>query len=470
MAKPARSRAQRGAASRLSPPRERRLFGTDGVRGVANQFPMTCEVALALGRAVAFQARHGKHRHRILIGKDTRLSGYMLEMAFASGVCSMGVDALLIGPLPTPAVAFLTRDMRCDAGVMISASHNPYEDNGIKIFARDGFKLPDEKESELEDLLEAEHVGKVRPTKGAVGKAFRIDDARGRYIGFQKSAFPSDLDLDGLKIVVDCANGAAYKVAPRVLEELGASVVALGVDPDGRNINRKCGALHTEGLQAAVKKHGAHAGIALDGDADRLIVVDERGEVLDGDHLLAIGARAMLKSGALKKKTLVATVMSNLALDRSVEGLGGQVVRTQVGDRYVVDAMKKHGAVLGGEQSGHMVYLDHSTTGDGMIAALKLLAVMRREHAKLSELARVLELYPQALVSVKVREKRDLAEVPTVAKLVRGVERELGRDGRVFVRFSGTEAKVRVLVEGPDGRQVKRWADEIAAEIGRALG
>ena len=449
---------------------DRKLFGTDGVRGVANQYPMTSEVALALGRAVAHHAKQGKHRHRILIGKDTRLSGYMLEMAFASGVCSMGVDALLIGPLPTPAVAFLTRDMRCDAGVMISASHNPYEDNGIKIFARDGFKLPDASEAELEGLLDDEKVGRVRPTKSAVGKAFRIDDAQGRYIGFLKSAFPSDLDLEGMKIVVDCANGAAYHVAPKVFEELGASVVRLGVQPDGRNINRKCGALHPEGVQAAVKKHKADLGVALDGDADRLIVVDEHGDVVDGDNLLAIGARGMLRDGSLAKKTVVATVMSNLALDRKVEEWGGKVVRTAVGDRYVVDCMRQKGYRFGGEQSGHMVYLDHSTTGDGMLAALKLLAVMRREKASISELRKLLPLYPQSLVNVKVREKKPLDQLPAVQKRISAIEKRLGRDGRVVVRFSGTEAKARVLVEGPVAKDVATFANEIANEIVSAIG
>jgi phosphoglucosamine mutase len=449
---------------------ERRLFGTDGVRGVANQFPMTSEIALALGRAVAQQSKNGTHRHRILIGKDTRLSGYMLEMAFASGVCSMGVDALLIGPLPTPAVAFLTRDMRCDAGVMISASHNPFEDNGIKIFARDGFKLPDASELELERLLDDERLGKVRPTKSAVGKAFRIDDAQGRYIGFLKSAFPSELDLSGMKIVVDCANGAAYHVAPKIFEELGASVVALSVSPDGRNINRKCGALHPEGVQAAVKKNKADLGIALDGDADRLIVIDERGEVVDGDHLLAIGSRDMLREGTLRKKTVVATVMSNLALDRKVESWGGKVVRTQVGDRYVVDCMRQHGYVFGGEQSGHMVYLGHSTTGDGMLAALKLLAVMRREKQSVGALREMLPLYPQTLVNVKVREKRPLNELSTLKKRIPDVEKRLGRDGRVVVRYSGTEAKARVLVEGPVASDVAKWANEIAQEIVTAIG
>lgn len=454
----------------LDAKRARRLFGTDGVRGVANQFPMTCETALALGRAVAFQAFSGKHRHTIVIGKDTRLSGYMLEMAFASGVCSMGVDALLVGPLPTPAIAYLTHDMRADAGVVISASHNPYEDNGIKIFARDGFKLPDDKELELEGYMEDERVGKVRPTKGAVGKAFRIDDAQGRYIVALKSVFPADLDLEDLKIVVDCAHGAAYKVAPTVLKELGATVFPLGVEPDGRNINRKCGALYPEGMQAAVKRLGADLGIALDGDADRLIVVDDRGEVVDGDVLLAIGAADMLREGRLRHKTLVATVMSNMALDKKIKALGGRVVRTQVGDRYVVEEMRARGYAFGGEQSGHLVYLDHATTGDGLLAALKLLAVMRRQQVPLSELRGTLVPFPQTLVSVPVKEKRPVEELPAVAKLIAEVERALGGEGRVMVRYSGTEPKARVLVEGPDKAQVDAWARGIASALTQALG
>jgi phosphoglucosamine mutase len=453
-----------------SAPVTRKLFGTDGVRGIANQEPMTCETALALGRAVAHQARHGTHRHRILIGKDTRLSGYMLEMAFASGVCSMGVDALLIGPLPTPAVAFLTRDMRCDAGVVISASHNPYEDNGIKVFARDGFKLPDDEELELERVMQDEEVGKIRPVRDDIGKAFRIDDARGRYIVALKSVFPSELDLSGMKIVVDCANGAAYKVAPTVLEELGATVIATGCEPDGRNINHGCGALHPDAVSTLVRRHHADVGIALDGDADRVIVVDEHGEVVDGDVVLAICAADMLKLGQLHSNTVVATVMSNLALDGWIEGQGGKIIRTQVGDRYVVEAMRQGGFKLGGEKSGHIVYLDHATTGDGALAALKLLGVMRRQQAKLSELKSVLTLYPQSLINVVVRQKKPFEDVDPVRRAIERWEKELGKSGRVMVRYSGTEAKARVLVEGPDAAQVAACAQEIAGEIERALG
>ena len=449
---------------------ERRLFGTDGVRGVANQHPMTCEIALALGRAVAYQARSGEHRHRIVIGKDTRLSGYMLEMAFASGVCSMGVDALLVGPMPTPGIAFLTQSMRADAGVVISASHNPYHDNGIKIFARDGFKLPDEKEVELERFMADEKVGKVRPTRGAVGKAFRIDDALGRYIVKLKSVLPPDLDFSGLRVVIDCANGAAYKVAPTILNELGATVHALGVAPDGRNINRKCGALHPQGVQALLKRTKAHVGLALDGDADRLIVVNEKGDVVDGDSLLAIGAWDMLRAGTLRNNTVVTTVMSNLALDRQVKSMGGKLIRTKVGDRYVVEEMRKRDVCFGGEQSGHLVYLDHCTTGDGMLAALKLLSIMQREQAPLSQLGGLLTPYPQTLINVTVKTKAPLDTLPAVQKLIAQVEAKLGQDGRVMVRFSGTEPKVRVLVEGPDAASVKKWAESIAEALRRALG
>jgi len=449
---------------------ERKLFGTDGIRGTANQHPMTCETALALGRAVAHQANNGPHRHRIVIGKDTRVSCYMLEMAFASGVCSMGVDALMLGPLPTPAVAFITRNMRADAGVMISASHNAYEDNGFKIFARDGFKLPDAKEAELEYFMVDDEVEEIRPTKEAVGKAYRIDDAPGRYIVQLKSVMPTDLDLEGLRVVVDCANGAAYKVAPTVLEELGAKVHRIAVTPNGRNINDQCGALFPNLLREAVLNTKADIGIALDGDADRLIVVDEKGDVVDGDCLLALGAKSLMEDGKLAKNTVVATVMSNLALDRSMEDLGAKVVRTQVGDRYVVEEMRKNGYCFGGEQSGHLVYLDHASTGDGMLAALKLLTMMARQQAPLSELRKVLEPFPQAQVNFRVREKPPIDALDGVQKVIKKIESQLGDDGRVLVRYSGTEPKARVLVEGPDSEQVSNCANEIAEEMKRAVG
>ena len=455
----------------------RRLFGTDGVRGVANVHPMTAEIALQLGRALAWKVRSGSHRHRIVIGKDTRLSGYMLETAIAAGICSMGVDVLLCGPLPTPGIAFVTQSMRADAGVVISASHNPYQDNGIKFFDRTGFKLPDDAELEIERLVLGEPgrgapdgFHELRPTAELIGKAKRIDDAIGRYVVFLKSLFPRDLTLDGLTVVVDCANGAAYHVAPAVFEELGARVVPLHVEPDGRNINHECGAVHPEEMAAAVKRHRADLGIALDGDADRVIVADEAGRVVDGDAIMAVVARDLLRRGALRNETLVATVMSNGGLERSVSELGGAVVRTQVGDRYVVEAMRRGGYNFGGEQSGHLVFLDHVTTGDGVCAALNLLAVMKRSGEPLSSLARCFQPVPQAQINVAVREKRPLEALDGVQRAIGEVERSLGTDGRVLVRFSGTENKARVLVEGPDAGAIRSHAERIADELRRALG
>ena len=456
------------------PAAERRLFGTDGVRGVANVYPMTSEMALSLGRALAFLVRNGPHRHRIVIGKDTRLSGYMLEQAIASGISSMGVDVLLSGPLPTPGIAFLTESMRADAGVVISASHNPYQDNGIKFFSRDGFKLPDEQELEIERLVLSEERTEAfhgfRPTANRIGKAKRIDDAIGRYVVFLKSIFPKDLTLDGLTVVVDCGHGAAYQVAPAVLEELGAKVVPLNVKPDGKNINDGCGAVHPEGMAKAILRHGADLGLALDGDADRLILADERGRVVDGDAIMAIVGRALIARKALAKKTVVSTVMSSLGLERALAPVGGKVVRTPVGDRYVVEAMRRGGYNFGGEQSGHLIFLDHVTTGDGVAAALNVLAVMRREGKKLSDLAACFQPVPQALVNVPVRERRALSALPSVGKAIAAVEKALGKDGRVLVRFSGTENKVRVLVEGPDARKVKAHAAGIAEAIQKEIG
>ena len=449
---------------------ERKLFGTDGVRGVANVHAMTGEMAMRLGRALAYIVRNGPHRHRIVIGKDTRLSGYMLEHALASGIESMGVDVLLTGPLPTPAIAFITQSMRADAGVVVSASHNPYQDNGIKFFSRDGFKLPDETEMKIEELIASSSLDRMRPTATKIGKAFRIEDAIGRYVVFLKNTFPRELTLDGLTIVVDCAHGAAYKVAPAVFEELGAKVIRLGVDPDGKNINAKVGALYPESMAKAVVKHAAHLGIALDGDADRVIVCDEKGKIVDGDAIMAICARELAERKALGKRTLVATVMSNLGLDRAMSGIGVKVVRTRVGDRYVVEEMRRQGYTFGGEQSGHLIFLDHATTGDGAIAALNLLAVMVKSGKPLSELARFLTLFPQTQLNIAVKQKRELGELPSVMKAIRGVEGALGKEGRVLVRFSGTESKARVLVEGPDAKRNQAHADQIAAELRKALG
>ncbi|AKU91629.1 phosphoglucosamine mutase [Vulgatibacter incomptus] len=450
-------------------PASRKLFGTDGVRGVANIHPMTAEMALQLGRALAFLIRNGSHRHKIVIGKDTRLSGYMLEGALMSGVCSMGVDAVLVGPIPTPGISFLVESMRADAGAVISASHNPYQDNGIKFFARDGFKLPDETEARLESLIFDNKIEHLRPTATKVGKAFRIDDAGARYVVHLKAIFPRSLTLEGMTVVIDCGNGAAYKVAPMVFEELGAKVIRLGVEPDGKNINNGAGALHPERMCKAVVRHKAQIGIALDGDADRVIVADEKGEVIDGDAIMAICGRHLLAKKHLAKKTVVATVMSNMGLDLAMAEVGGKVVRTQVGDRYVVERMRRDGLNFGGEQSGHLVFLDHATTGDGIVAALSLLAVMLETGKPLSELSHVFVPVPQTLLNVPVKQRRDLDELPTVLKTIRGVELKLGKDGRVLVRFSGTEAKARVLVEGPDARSNETYAREISEALTQAL-
>lgn len=449
----------------------RQLFGTDGVRGVANIHPMTAETALQLGRAAAHLFKHRDRRSRIVIGKDTRLSGYMLESALVAGICSMGVDALLVGPLPTPGIAFLTASMRADAGVVISASHNPYQDNGIKFFARDGFKLPDEIEAELEGLVfEPGSIDALRPTAAEVGKAFRIDDAVGRYVVFLKNSFPRELDLVGLKIVLDCAHGAAYKVAPEVFTELGAEVIPYGVKPNGTNINAGCGSMHPEIIAQAVREHGAHLGIALDGDADRCIFVDEHGSEVDGDHILAICSTHLLAQGRLPHKTVVATVMSNLGLDIALKRAGGRVVKTAVGDRYVVEEMRRHDYRLGGEQSGHMIFLDHNTTGDGVITALQILAIMQQTGKPLSELAKVMTALPQVLVNVRVCERRPIEQVPELARKVQGVTEHLGDGGRVLIRYSGTEPLLRIMLEGQNQQEITALANDIAQAVTCHLG
>jgi phosphoglucosamine mutase len=382
----------------------------------------------------------------------------------------MGVDVLLVGPLPTPGIAFNTQSMRADAGAVISASHNPYQDNGIKFFARDGFKLPDAVEARIEELLFNKSIDHLRPTATKVGKAFRIEDAQGRYVVFLKNTFPRDLTLDGLTLVVDCAHGAAYRVAPAVLEELGAKVIRLGVDPDGKNINARCGALHPEKMAKAVVSHGADLGIALDGDADRVIVADEKGNTVDGDAIMAICAQDLLRRKKLAKKTVVATLMSNMGLEVALGKMGARLLRTRVGDRYVVEQMRQGGYSFGGEQSGHLIFLDHATTGDGTIAALELLAVMQKAGRPLSELARVLEPFPQTQVNLPIRSRRELSELPRVMKAIRAAEGALGREGRVLVRFSGTELKVRVLVEGVNRSANDGHAGSIVEELKRALG
>lgn len=454
----------------MSEKKQRRLFGTDGVRGVANTEPMNSETALRLGRAVAHVFRRSPRRHKILIGKDTRVSGYMLETAMASGICSMGVDVLLVGPMPTPGIAFLTRSLRADAGVVISASHNPFQDNGIKFFASDGFKLPDAVEAEIESLVFADSIDHLRPTASEIGKAFRIDDALGRYNVFVKNCFPRHLTLDGMKIVVDAANGAGYRVAPEVFEELGARVDTIACDPDGENINRECGATHPEGLQKMVRERGADIGVALDGDADRCLLVDEKGELVDGDQILGVAARELKRNGQLAKDTVVATVMSNLGLEVALREMGIALKRTPVGDRYVVEEMVRGGYNLGGEQSGHVLFLDHNTTGDGLITALAILAILAETKRPLSELARVMTRYPQLLINVPIRERRDLSGEPRVASAVQDVERSLGDRGRVLVRPSGTEALMRVMVEGEHEADVRRHAEAVAQVIREVAG
>jgi len=448
----------------------KRLFGTDGVRGVANIEPMTTEVAMQLGRGLAYVLRQKNHRPRILIGKDTRLSGYMIENALASGICSMGADVLLVGPMPTPGIAFMTTSMRADAGVVISASHNPFQDNGIKIFAADGFKLDDGLEAEIEELVLNDHYPGFQVTAKAVGKAFRLDDAAGRYIVRLKQSFPDALTLDGLKIGLDCAHGAAYKIAPAVFEELGASVTAIGVKPTGHNINKNCGSLYPERIASVVKTRGLDLGVALDGDGDRAIFVDENGGVVDGDYILAICAKDLISRRALKRRTVVATVMSNLGLEKALSRMGARLIRTQVGDRYVVEAMRQRKLNLGGEQSGHLLFLDHNTTGDGILSTLMLLSVMLREDRSLTDLTDVMETFPQLLLNLKVGRKTPLAELKELPQAIKQVEAELGDGGRVLVRYSGTEALLRIMVEAESDDLVRRAAESLAATAKAELG
>jgi phosphoglucosamine mutase len=442
---------------------QRKYFGTDGIRGTANVAPMTPEVALAVGMAAGLQFTRGAHRHRVVIGKDTRLSGYMLEPALTSGFISVGMDVVLVGPLPTPAVAMLTLSLRADLGVMISASHNPYEDNGIKLFGPDGFKLSDAVEGEIEARMDAGFAGALAPPAD-LGRAVRLDDAVGRYIEYVKASFPRGLRLDGLRIVVDCANGAAYKVAPTVLHELGADVVPLGVHPDGFNINARSGSTHPAPMQEAVRREKADLGIALDGDADRLVMADEAGELVNGDQLMAVVARSWQAAGLLTGGAVVATVMSNLGLEEYLSGLDLRLVRTQVGDRYVVERMVADGFNLGGEQSGHIVLSDYATTGDGLLAALQVLAVLVEAGKPASEVLRPFTPCPQRLKSVAVGGGRPLDAAP-VKKAIADAEARLGKHGRLLIRESGTEPVVRVMAEGPDEKLIAGIVDDIAAVI-----
>lgn len=438
------------------------LFGTDGIRGVANLAPMDSETMLKLGRAIAHVFRRSKGRHRILIGKDTRISGYMLETALESGIASMGVDVLLVGPLPTPGIAYMTRSMRANAGVVISASHNPYEDNGIKFFAADGFKLADETEAEIERLLEPGHLDELRASPDLIGKAYRIDDAVGRYTVYLKSCVERDLKFDGLKIVLDTANGAAYKVAPLVFSEMGAEVILIGDRPDGKNINAGCGSLYPERISALVREHGAHCGIAFDGDADRVLMCDEKGEVFDGDSLLAILAKDMQERGVLKGQSVVGTVMSNWGLENYLSELGLKLIRSDVGDRHVLASMLEQGVNLGGEQSGHLISLDHNSTGDGILSALLVLSAVVRQGKPLSHYSSLIKRCPQQLLNVKVKEKVPFESIPEVSDVLRSAEKSLSGKGRVLLRYSGTESKARVMVECIDAKLCGKLAREIA--------
>ncbi len=447
------------------------MFGTDGVRGVANVYPMTAEMALEIGRATAYVCKkHAKQRHAIAIGKDTRISGYMLESALTAGICSMGVDVLLMGPLPTPGMAFITRSMRADAGMVISASHNPYQDNGIKIFSRDGFKLPDADENEIEDLIVSGRIRDVRPTADEIGKARRIDDAAGRYIVFCKNTFPENLTLEGIKIVLDCANGATYKVAPTVFSELGATVSTIHCEPDGININERCGSQHTEDLSATVRKLGANVGLAFDGDGDRLIAVDEKGTRLTGDHILAICAGMYKELGLLKNNLIIATVMSNFGFFSALKELGIEKEVSKVGDRYVLEMMVKNGAVLGGEESGHVIFLNHHTTGDGIIAALQLLWAMRRCEKPLSGLAGIMKTSPQKILNVNIKNKPPLEEIHQLQQSIKEAETELGDKGRVLIRYSGTQSMCRVMVEAPTEEMTERLSRMLADVVQRCIG
>lgn len=448
-----------------------RMFGTDGVRGVANVEPMTAERVLEIGRATAYVCkRHPNRRHRIVIGKDTRLSGYMLENALTAGICSMGVDVLLVGPMPTPGIAFITHSMRADAGLVISASHNPYQDNGIKIFSRDGFKLPDSEEDEIERLVVSGEIRHIRPIATDVGRAKRIDDALGRYIVFCKNTFPDACSLEGMKLVLDCAHGATYKVAPIIFSELGAQVEALHCEPNGANINDNCGSQHTEALRARVLATGADAGLAFDGDGDRLIAVDEQGKELTGDHILAICARFMKEHGRLRNNRVVATVMSNFGFLAAMKDLGVECLIASVGDRYVLEMMQREDAALGGEASGHLIFREFHTTGDGILSALQLLSAMCCGGGRLSELSRVMRMAPQRLINVDVTRKPPIEDVPELVEAVGLAEAELGDRGRVLVRYSGTQSMCRVMVEGPDEAMTDRLAETLAEVVRRVLG
>ena len=455
----------------------KKIFGTDGVRGTANVEPVTAETALKLGRAAAHVFKNleamarGFGKHKIVIGKDTRLSGYMLENSLSSGILSMGVDVLFIGPLPTPGIAYVTRSLRADAGIAITASHNPYTDNGIKFFRADGYKLDDNIEEQIENLVFSGAIENIRPAADHIGKAVRIDDALGRYIEFAKASIPRGLTLEGLRIVVDCAHGAAYKATPCVLRELGAEVFVYGNHPDGTNINKECGSMHPQFLGQKVRELRADIGIAHDGDADRVLLCDEHGALVDGDDILVIAGLEMLSQKTLARQTVVATVMSNAGVEEAVKRAGGKVVPTAVGDKNVIDEMLRNGYNLGGEQSGHMIFGDYSTTGDGLVAALQMLRIMKNKGQALSALAKCWTRFPQLVTNIRVREKRPFEELDGVAQLVKQAEDALKMDGgRLLLRYSGTEPKARLLMEGRNAALLESWSKKICDAIKRQVG
>ena len=447
----------------------KKLFGTDGIRGRANVYPISPDLVLKLGQAIGLFFKEQHPHPRILIGKDTRLSGYMLEQALASGICSVGVDAQFLGPLPTPGIAYLTRGLRASAGIVISASHNPYQDNGIKIFSANGYKLPDDAEERLETLLNAATLGENLPIDAAIGRAKRIDDAIGQYAVYLKEQFPKHLTLDGLRIVIDCANGAAYRVAPKVFTELGAECFLIGVAPNGININEGCGALHPQNLAEQVKLYKADVGLAFDGDADRLIIIDERGELVDGDEILAICGQQMMRLGKLRNATVVSTVMSNMGLEIALDRVGAKVKRTKVGDRYVMEEMLKGDYNLGGEQSGHLIFRDSATTGDGILAALHVLEIMVSEQKSMSSLKSCMQRLPQVLKNIDVYEKVPLDHMPILGQLIAKMEAKLGKTGRILFRYSGTESLARIMVEGQNIDEIEALAAELAHETSQAI-
>ena len=447
-----------------------KLFGTDGIRGVANEYPMTADVALNVGRAIAYISKRKGHTPRIIIGKDTRLSGDMFESALISGICSMGVHAISVGVIPTPGIAFLTSNMRADAGIVISASHNPMQDNGIKIFNSDGLKLPDEKENIIEELIFFNNMHKLHPAPKELGKLSRMDDAAGRYVDFLKQTFPQDLNPEGMKIVLDCSNGATYRVAPATFTELGVDVTTLFDQPDGKNINLNCGSQHPEALAAEVIRQKADAGFAFDGDGDRMIAVDEKGTVLTGDQALAICSAVLKKEGKLTNNLVVRTVMSNLGLSVTFQKLGFDSVFARVGDRYVLEEMRAKRAIIGGEDSGHLIFLQHHTTGDGLITALQVLAAMNKEGKPLSELAGIMTVFPQVLINLDVKRKPEIESVPEIMTAIKQVEEKLGDKGRVLVRYSGTQNMCRVMVEGSTKEETQTYCRQIANVVEKMLG